>query len=371
MKKDTRHAMVARKIVKDINTGIFAPGQKLPSETELAEKLKVSRATVRLALENLSRRDVVEKIRGRGTYVMPSAARGGYITVLAAGPGARHALFVAALIPQCEKRAREMGLKTAITYAGKNEEALAVAREIGADPGAAGGILVGHLAREQAAALAAAAGGKLVMIGDFDEAARAEPVMDQIIGAHYQCIREAACYLLQNGVRHPAMFQEDTPCVWTTEAISAFRSVFDMAGMDVSRQEVVAMPNEFPAGSDSPNSMEELEECARRTILDKFHAWKMRNDWPDGIIINRDTLALLMACMNEDDEVGQHLAHSRFAVRVFDDHLRMVPPHGHKLDIRWIVYSVKELVDLAFSRLQDRDRPGGPLRLYARKCFLL
>ncbi len=363
--------MVERKIVKDINSGILAPGQKLPSELELAANLKVSRATVRLALENLSRRAEVEKIHGRGTYVKSAAARAGYVTVMAAGHGARHALFVAALIAQCEKRAREMGLKTSITYIENNEVALAVAGEIGADPAVAGGILVGHLAREQAATLAAAAGGKLVMIGDFDEEFRAAPVMDQIIGAHYQCIREAARYLVQNGVRRPALFQEETPCVWTIEAISAFRSVFDMAGMDVSRQEIIAMPNEFPAGADAPNSKEEPAECARRAIRDKFHAWKLRNDWPDGIVINRNALSFVIACMEEDAAAAKHLAQCRFAVRVFDDHLRMVPPHGHKLDIRWVVYSVKELVDLAFSRLQDRGKRGSPMRLYAQKCFLL
>lgn len=367
MKKGTRHAMVAQKIMKNIQSGIFAPGQKLPSEIVLAKSLKVSRSTVRLALEHLSRRAVVEKIHGRGTYVKSPSAHAGYVTILAVGPGARHALFVAALIAQCEKHARLLGWKTAITYMDDASEASDIAREIGDDPGAAGGILAGHIDRESAAALAAAAKGKLAMIGDFEEAARAAPIMDQVIGAHYQCVSTAATYLMQNGVRHPALFQEHTPCVWTTETVSAFRSVADAAGIDASRQDIISLPRGW-----SNAAVKNHEETpADKVIRKQFHDWDVRNDWPDGIIINRDALAFVAACAETDAAAAKALARSRLAVRVFDDHLRMAPPRGQTLNIRWVVYSVTELVALAFSLLQDRGRADNPVRLYAQKCFLM
>lgn len=50
----------------------FQPGDKLPSEPELAEELKVSRTTLREALRILSTRGLVEARRGIGTFVTQS-----------------------------------------------------------------------------------------------------------------------------------------------------------------------------------------------------------------------------------------------------------------------------------------------------------
>src|SRR5260221_14022144 len=46
----------------------FAPGQRVPSERELAEQLRVSRPSVREAMKALRVLGVVE-VRGRSTYV--------------------------------------------------------------------------------------------------------------------------------------------------------------------------------------------------------------------------------------------------------------------------------------------------------------
>jgi len=50
----------------------FQPGDKLPSEPELAEELQVSRTTLREALRILSTRGLVEARRGIGTFVTQS-----------------------------------------------------------------------------------------------------------------------------------------------------------------------------------------------------------------------------------------------------------------------------------------------------------
>ena len=48
---------------------MFAPGERLPSERELARTLEVSRASVREALAALQLRGVVETRKGAGTFV--------------------------------------------------------------------------------------------------------------------------------------------------------------------------------------------------------------------------------------------------------------------------------------------------------------
>lgn len=52
-----------------IRRGDWGTGAQLPSERDLSEQFGVSRATVRQALEHLSRAGVLEKVQGRGTFV--------------------------------------------------------------------------------------------------------------------------------------------------------------------------------------------------------------------------------------------------------------------------------------------------------------
>ena len=53
--------------------GRLAPGERLPTERELAEMLDVSRVSVREALRELERRQLIERRRGRGTIVLSPA----------------------------------------------------------------------------------------------------------------------------------------------------------------------------------------------------------------------------------------------------------------------------------------------------------
>jgi GntR family transcriptional regulator len=52
-----------------ISAGELSPGERLPAERDLARALGVSRMTVRQALDALSRRGLVERGVGRGTFV--------------------------------------------------------------------------------------------------------------------------------------------------------------------------------------------------------------------------------------------------------------------------------------------------------------
>src|SRR6201994_862404 len=60
---------VADGIERGIADGTFAAGDRLPSETEIAETYRVNRHTVRRALATLAERGLVRAERGSGTYV--------------------------------------------------------------------------------------------------------------------------------------------------------------------------------------------------------------------------------------------------------------------------------------------------------------
>ncbi|MBB3452338.1 GntR family phosphonate transport system transcriptional regulator [Rhizobium sp. BK313] len=56
-------------LAADIAAGIFAPGDRLPTEPELMQRFGVSRFTVRQALGRLEQRGLVRAEQGRGTFV--------------------------------------------------------------------------------------------------------------------------------------------------------------------------------------------------------------------------------------------------------------------------------------------------------------
>lgn len=65
-------SQVFEQLKDQIITGKWKPGYKIPSEHKLTEMLNVSRITIREALQALVALDLLEKKRGRGTFVKNS-----------------------------------------------------------------------------------------------------------------------------------------------------------------------------------------------------------------------------------------------------------------------------------------------------------
>lgn len=64
------YSEIADKLEQDIKNGEFGIHQKLPVENELSFRFETSRLTIRKAIEELQRRDLVVKDRNRGTFVL-------------------------------------------------------------------------------------------------------------------------------------------------------------------------------------------------------------------------------------------------------------------------------------------------------------
>jgi GntR family transcriptional regulator len=60
---------IQRRLLQQIRSGVFKPGEILPSELEIAERLGVSRMTGRHALKALRDLGVTYSVRGKGTFV--------------------------------------------------------------------------------------------------------------------------------------------------------------------------------------------------------------------------------------------------------------------------------------------------------------
>ena len=60
----------AESIEEKINEGIWKQGSRIPSERELSMMYGMSRITVRNAIDELARQGKLEKVQGKGTFVL-------------------------------------------------------------------------------------------------------------------------------------------------------------------------------------------------------------------------------------------------------------------------------------------------------------
>jgi GntR family transcriptional regulator, phosphonate transport system regulatory protein len=64
-----RWERIAAALREDIGSGRYAPGSRLPNETQLAERFDVNRHTLRQAMQRLVAEGYVKVLHGSGTYV--------------------------------------------------------------------------------------------------------------------------------------------------------------------------------------------------------------------------------------------------------------------------------------------------------------
>src|SRR5215472_8339916 len=109
---------VADGIERGIASGVYAPGEKLPGETEIAETYRVNRHTVRRALATLAERGLVRAERGSGTYVeaqrlsYPLSSRTRFSEIVGAGGREPRGQLIAASEEAATRElARLLGLK--------------------------------------------------------------------------------------------------------------------------------------------------------------------------------------------------------------------------------------------------------------------
>ena len=69
-----RYEQVADRLAADIRAGRLAPGERLPSERDLARRLEVGRASVREAIASLQVAGMIETRPGSGSFVAAGAA---------------------------------------------------------------------------------------------------------------------------------------------------------------------------------------------------------------------------------------------------------------------------------------------------------
>jgi GntR family transcriptional regulator, arabinose operon transcriptional repressor len=75
----SKHDRIRQTLIEAIAAGDYAPGQRLPSESELVKTFGASRPTVNRALRDLQLSGVIDRRAGSGSYVRADAASRGYV----------------------------------------------------------------------------------------------------------------------------------------------------------------------------------------------------------------------------------------------------------------------------------------------------
>src|SRR5438477_3114052 len=69
-----RHRLVFETLLGDIASGRFQPGDRLPTEAELAKTFSASRSTIARAMRDLKSRGLLNRQRGGGTRIARRAS---------------------------------------------------------------------------------------------------------------------------------------------------------------------------------------------------------------------------------------------------------------------------------------------------------
>ncbi|MBY3329054.1 GntR family transcriptional regulator [Rhizobium laguerreae] len=69
------YLQIADRLRAEIAEGAYEPSGRLPSESQIMARFAVSRVTVRLALEQLDRNGLIERRKGKGTFVAGKQVR--------------------------------------------------------------------------------------------------------------------------------------------------------------------------------------------------------------------------------------------------------------------------------------------------------
>ena len=75
IKRESTLEVIVQQIKDQIKKGILKPGEKLPSERKLADLLRVSRASIREAIQALAFSGYLEVNQGKGTFITESAVK--------------------------------------------------------------------------------------------------------------------------------------------------------------------------------------------------------------------------------------------------------------------------------------------------------
>ncbi|MFA7238152.1 MAG: GntR family transcriptional regulator [Phycisphaeraceae bacterium] len=358
-----------RKVEQDIRlqieSGRMAAGMKLADERSLSKHYAVSRTTIRQALSKLADDQWIGRVPGQsGTYVSPRSRQSNYLHVVTMSRSQWIGSYSAAIIAQAERSARRAGWRICLHRVSDAAEAGQVLAEVNNDPLAVGGMLEGAFKPDEVAAWAAGLRRPWVILSDLVESVRSNPVLHQVICDPFSSVQRAARCLAESGCRNPALFVFNREILWSQEAISAFRSVFDTAGIASENQQIFDLAALRP---DMPMTAEENLQYNVLAMRQVVAHWKQTNRWPDGIILPEADSRILGICIRDDQQARDQLKEIQWVLTGTEETHEMLGHAYYPRRTTWVLASVERMMDVAVSLIQEQTGAvSKPRRRYIR-----
>ena len=288
-------------VLDDIRKGSLRSGDRVPSEKELARKHGVSRITSMRALQNLEHAGLVERIRGKGTFVARDLGR---LPELVDGEqqtrSRRLAARIAFLLPDpspayglellnaIEERAGESGLSLVVKRSRgvQEEEERAIEALMGS--GSVDGLIVfpvnGEFYNASLLRLALAKRPLVLVDRHLKGIAASSVYTDNVAAA-----RELTGHILDSGHKHVA-FVSSPPANTSSieDRLHGYRAAFSQRGLGLDGQHLLT---DLTSGYPNPESRIPADREAVRSFLESRESITgfVASEYPIALII-RDVL---------------------------------------------------------------------------------
>jgi len=303
-------------VLDDIRKGSLRSGDRVPSEKELAVKHGVSRITSMRALQNLERAGLVERIRGKGTFVARDLRRLPEVGDGERPPRSRRLTSrIGFLIPDASPAYGLEMLNTIEEIAGENGLSLVLKRSRGEQEeeeraiealvrsGSVDGLIVfpvnGEFYNASLLRLALAKS-PLVLVDRYLKGIAASSVYTDNLAA----ARELTGYVLDSGHKHVA-FVSSPPANTSSieDRLHGYRAAFSQRGLGLGGQHLLT---DLTCGFPNPESRIPADHKAIREFLEsrKSITGFVASEYPIALIIRdvlRDTQRLegtMVACFD-------------------------------------------------------------------------
>ena len=359
-----QYVRIEEELSQQIASGKLAPGERLPDERLLAEQFKVSRGTIRQALERLSQSHKVERHQGRGTFVAQVTEKAGYLCVVAVGETARDTLHVATTIAQTEELSRQFGLKVSVRYAPNAQDLRQVAAQVNADRTIAAAFIIGVMPPCDLAKWTHSNRVSWTMLAEVASSRRDVPAIDQVVPDWYDLHQMMAQYAIDHGSQRPALWVLGKQWVWSTDSISAFRATCDAAGLNPADLNILDLHTYRTA---PVHSTDEYHRALSRIMLEKIDQWSASKDWPDHIIAPGTSVQTWLECLRARPKTAEKLLRVPLVAWTLKEHHQQVAPPLSPIHTTWAHISVADQVRQALARLFENTSSFRlPMRDYVR-----
>ncbi len=275
-------------ILAKIAAGTLSPGQRLSDERSLAREYSVSRTTIRRALKHLANDQVIERLRGSGTYVKDNDARVDRVVAIFYGremPGNEYLLLALSLL---ERELSAGGLDMLFRPYLSEDVLQAGLAELNDRTDIRGGIVLSANTVEEMEQIRNLAGFPLVLMGDMAASDRGQVVIDQVTAGNHRHGFVMAEQLISRGARRLAMVMVSNRFVWSLETSAGFRDACGRApGVSGSIYTIQAPGEETLIGTDALD----LLAWAERLVGE----WLRTDTVPDGVVVRMPWPARVLA----------------------------------------------------------------------------